>query len=118
MKKTLRVFWLLALAAVLTASLAVPALAAGICRNGDHLGRPVTTKIDATCTRPGKIVTKCSNCGEVVKTEQTTPAKGHKWGRWEVVREATCAVSGVRTRKCSVCGATEKKYDPKLKTHK
>lgn len=117
MRKTLRVFWLLALAAVLTASVAAPALAAGRCRNGDHLGQPVTTKTDATCTKPGKIVTKCSNCGEVVKTEQI-PAKGHKWGRWEVTREATCAVSGILTRTCSVCGGTEKKYESKLKTHK
>lgn len=33
--------------------------------------------------------------------------KGHTWGEWETVREATCTKTGLKTRSCTQCDMTE-----------
>ena len=43
----------------------------------------------------------CEVCGQAVEV------KGHSFGEWTVVREATKKVDGEKTRKCNNCGYTE-----------
>lgn len=112
MKRTLIKVTLLALLAALLAGLWVCAAQADA--EHTHKWTLVATRKAPTCTQAGTGLYRCS-CG-TQKTD-TIPATGHKWGKWEITRKATCAVSGIQTRKCSVCGAKENKYEPKLKTH-
>ena len=69
-----------------------------------------------TCTEDGSVeYWSCSDCGknfsdEVGEKEITTvtvPAKGHSFGEWQTVREATCMEEGEQTRSCSACGKVE-----------
>ena len=69
-----------------------------------------------TCTEDGSVeYWSCSDCGknfsdEVGEKEITTvtvPAKGHSFGEWQTVREATCMEEGEQTRSCSACGEVE-----------
>ena len=63
----------------------------------DHVaGEPETTA--ATCTQPGKTVTKCTICNEVM-SETTTDALGHDYGDWSA-DTATCTEGGSQTRTC------------------
>lgn len=68
---------------------------------------------EATCTKAGKKVQKCTVCGEVGKSETIT-AKGHTFGEWTTMKEATILKKGVSTRSCT-CGATETKSIAKKK---
>ncbi len=73
----------------------------------------VTEVVDPTCVDAGKIVEKCSMCGEVFSEEEDAehPATGvHTPGEPEIV-EPTATEEGTKTIKCSVCGevlSTEK----------
>ena len=49
----------------------------------------------------------CTGCGE--KKTEVIHATGHKFGDYEVTKEATCEAEGEQTRKCSDCGKTETK---------
>lgn len=64
-----------------------------------------------TCTKDGKAVLWCANCGDVT---QTYPALGHSWGDWTVREEATCASEGTRVRYCERC--QEAQTEPIAKT--
>ena len=66
---------------------------------------------DATCTEAGNIeYWTCSECEKLFKdsegTQETTEeytvieAKGHDWGEWTVVKEATEEEEGLETRTC------------------
>ena len=59
---------------------------------------------DATCSAEGSVTYFCV-CGE--KKTESIPRTKHKWGKWKIVREATCTKQGEQTRKCSVCGKKE-----------
>lgn len=72
----------------------------------------VTEVIDPTCVEAGKIVTKCSVCGEVFSEEvdEEHPATGHTPGEPEII-DPTATEDGSKTIKCTVCGevlSTEK----------
>ncbi|MGN0733103.1 MAG: FecR domain-containing protein [Emergencia sp.] len=65
-----------------------------------------TTKenVSATCVEYGKIVTKCSSCGEILSTETAAEPTGHTEAEVEG-KEATCTEAGLTAGvKCSVCG--------------
>jgi hypothetical protein len=51
------------------------------------------------------------SCKDTVKT---IPAAGHKYGDWELVKEATVDEEGSRERVCSVCNDKETQAIEKL----
>ena len=67
---------------------------------------------------------ECKNCGkfsadsegkELLKKEDlVTPAFGHSWSAWTVVKEATQTAEGEEVRVCDVCGETENRAIEKL----
>ena len=59
--------------------------------------------IAATCTVNGGYdeVVYCVNCpAEVSRTHVKTPAAGHNWGEWEVIKQATVSEEGLMRRVC------------------
>lgn len=70
---------------------------------------------EATCTEPGlsEVGFTCTVCGEPVDSVTTAvPAKGHTYGEWTVIKEATATVPGSRERTCSVCQNKETEEIP------
>lgn len=78
---------------------------------------------EATCEEDGCVAHyTCPVCGAVfadregakeLKPEDVTvKAKGHKWGDWTVVTDATESTDGQRQRTCSVCKKVEKQSIP------
>ena len=65
-----------------------------------------TVTIQPGCTTAGTKTFGCI-CG-ATKTENIDAA-GHKFGDWEIVKEATCTAEGREERVCSVCSAKEAK---------
>ena len=77
-------------------------------------------EVAATCTTDGSYdeVIYCTVCkAEISRESKTTPAAGHSFGAWTVVKEATCIAEGREERECSVCNAKEAKGIVKL-SHK
>lgn len=64
------------------------------------------TESEATCEEPGKEITICSECSEVVE-ERAIPAKGHSFTDWSVIVQATYRKPGSHERFCEVCGKVE-----------
>lgn len=71
-------------------------------------------EISPTCEEAGERSRSCldEGCGEKERVE--LPATGHKWGKQQVTKSATCEEPGVRERKCEVCGKTEQEELPVL----
>ena len=69
----------------------------------------VTTKVDATCTKSGYIISECA-CG--TQTSETIPAAGHDWGDWSETKAATTTEDGSEQRTCKTCGETETQTIP------
>ena len=66
----------------------------------------------AGCTTDGSYeeVICCAVCGEELSREvKTDPAKGHRWGDWQIVIPATEDAEGLARRVCSACGEEETK---------
>lgn len=61
--------------------------------------------VAATCTESGYAIFTCS-CGDSYR-EETSQAKGHSWGVWNVTVEPTVTKEGLKCRICEVCGAEE-----------
>ena len=62
----------------------------------------------ATCTATGLTEgQKCSVCGTVTVSQQTTPVLGHAMGNWVTTQAPTALADGVQTRTCSRCGYAE-----------
>ncbi len=60
--------------------------------------------IAATCTEKGyQAGTKCSVCNTVLTEGKELDPKGHSYGAWEVVTEATCTTAGEQKKTCT-CG--------------
>ncbi len=60
-----------------------------------------------TCTENGKTEGKhCSVCNTITVAQETVKAKGHSFGEWKTVKEATCTESGSKEGIC-VCGQKE-----------
>ena len=76
------------------------------------------SKIDATCTEFGKLVKKCSKCGDTITiTDLTATPKGHDHSILvETKREATCTLVGWGVYKCVRCDNTLEKAIP-MKDH-
>lgn len=72
----------------------------------------VVEEIEATCTEPTKVVSKCKNCG-VTKTEVKVvdgvkaEALGHDFST-VIVKKPTCVANGLSTKVCNRCSYTEK----------
>ena len=69
-------------------------------------------EVAATCTTDGSYdeVIYCTDChAEISRTKKIITAIGHKFGDWEIVKEATCTAEGREERECSVCSAKEDK---------
>ena len=64
----------------------------------------VTTKQDATCKAEGYVLSKCSLCGDEIRT--VLPKTAHAWDKGVVTTAATCTSTGVKTYTCSICGDT------------
>lgn len=63
----------------------------------------------ATCTETGLTEGKhCSVCNAVLVKQETIPAKGHTFGEWTTVKEATCTEAGTKE---AVCACGEKKTE-------
>ncbi len=63
-----------------------------------------TKKVDATCKTEGYVLSKCSICGNEIKT--TLPTTAHAWNEGVETTPATCTETGVKTFTCSICGDT------------
>ena len=69
-------------------------------------------RVEATCGKDGsyKLVTYCSVCSTVIKTEAKTIAAtgNHTWNDGEITVEPTCQTEGTKTYTCTAenCGAT------------
>lgn len=76
----------------------------------------VTDKaVEATCTEEGKTEgSHCSECGEVIKKQEATPALGHKWDEGIVTKQATYTSEGEKKFTCTVCKEVKTEAIPKL----
>ena len=64
----------------------------------------VTTKVGATCKQEGYVLSKCSLCGNEIKT--TLPTTAHAWNKGVETKPTTCTETGVKIFTCSICGDT------------
>ena len=69
------------------------------------------TKVEPSCTEQGYIEFKCE-CGDSYK-DNFVKAKGHLFGEWVVVKEATVTEEGQKMRTCE-CGEKETEKIDKL----
>ena len=75
----------------------------------------VVDAVDATCTETGLTEgSRCLICGEWFVEQEETPALGHNYGDWTVVKEATEQEDGLQQRTCSACGHVDEELIPKL----
>ena len=51
-------------------------------------------------------VHKCSMC-DYVDDIVTTQLTQHDWGKWEIIKKASCEENGIRRRVCSECGEVD-----------
>lgn len=73
--------------------------------------KPVTdAAIEATCQTEGKTEgSHCSLCGKILKTQRTVKVTGHKFGKWETIKEADFTSAEIQSRTCSVCKKSEQR---------
>ncbi len=78
----------------------------------------ITSKTTATCTADGEMTYTAKvtfNGKEYIATKVIADtAKGHSFGEWKTVIEATNEKDGKMIRECSACTAKEEKIIPKL----
>ena len=73
--------------------------------------------VEATCEQQGYTEYRCS-CGESYK-ENYIDAKGHSYGEWTKIKDATETEYGLEQRECSVCSHIDTQLIPLLShTHK
>ena len=62
---------------------------------------------------PDRLLTRkknCAVCGDELSREtKTDPARGHRWGDWQIVVPATEDAEGLARRVCAACGGEETK---------
>ena len=86
--------------------------------NSDEHNLTHFVAVDATCTEDGNVeYWYCSDCGkyfsdaeatiEVSRSDIIIPAKGHTYGEWKTIKEATCTEDGERSKECVVCHHVE-----------
>ena len=69
----------------------------------------------ATCTRAATILYTCKDCG--TQKAVTVGTASHKYGDWEIIKEATCYEYGIRSCECSVCGQGKTEFIPYADHH-
>ena len=75
----------------------------------------IDAAVDADCVNGGLTEgTHCPVCYKVFVAQKETDPAGHKYGDWEVVKEATKKAPGEEKRVCSVCGDVETRAIAKL----
>ncbi len=77
----------------------------------NHQSYEVTTP--STCETDGTVITYCSQCGEQLSSQITTPA-GHTFCAWEITKSATKTTEGEKERTCEICHYTDKEPVPRL----
>ncbi len=75
------------------------------CTSCDHSFGPWKIKREATCTKEGHKVRKCSKCK--MPLEASIKLKEHAFGDWSVTTAPSCNMPGVESRVCSECGTKE-----------
>ena len=117
-----RKLFLTAVTVIMIASCAIGFAACGDDTHEEHVLTHVAAT-EATCTENGNSeYWSCSDCGkyfsdaqattEISRSDTVVPAKGHTYGEWEIIKEATCTEDGTEERECSVCHATEQQAVP------
>ena len=77
--------------------------------NAHYHNFKLTDTVEATCEKEGSKIYTCS-CGET-KTEIIAKT-AHKYGDWEIIKEATETDTGLKSHKCTVCGNEETQTIP------
>ena len=66
-----------------------------------------------TCTENGMTDGSiCVACGETMVAQTTITMLGHRFGQWEIEKEATAEAPGEKVRVCVTCGETERELIP------
>ena len=71
------------------------------------------TRVEPTCEKNGSITYRCTECNEVMATEELK-ATGHTWDKGKVTTQPTTKTEGVKTYTCSVCKKTRTEPIAKL----
>lgn len=74
-----------------------------------------TTVIKPTCTEQGFTNHVCVNCGNSYK-DSYVYAKGHSFGNWTILVQATKYSAGIKQRTCTECGQKQTQTIPKTTT--
>ncbi len=77
-----------------------------------HKHEYIDEVVAPTCTEKGYTKHTCE-CGDTYNNSEIE-AKGHSFGEWEVVEEATEEEKGLKQRECTVCFEKEKEEIPML----
>ena len=92
-------------------SLEINIAAANPCRDGHD--EADDAEVAATCTQPGLTAGKhCARCGEVLVAQEETPALGHIWSDWKILKDASETDAGLEARYCEVCELEETREIP------
>ena len=74
--------------------------------------------VNATCTEKGLTEgSVCEICNETLVAQTEVAAKGHTYGDWKVVKEATTKEEGSRAKTCTACGNVITESIPKLESN-
>ena len=73
-------------------------------------------RVEPTCGKEGSydLVTYCTGCGEVTKTEKKTIAATgkHSYGNWVQTKAPTCTTDGEERQECKGCGHAQTRTVP------
>ena len=83
----------------------------------EHTKGPLEVTTEAGCETKGEKTAKCTECGEIMQTEEIDPL-GHEFSDWTIEKEASCKEEGSESRKCSRCGKTESRVVSATGNHK
>lgn len=66
--------------------------------------------VEATCTQTGCTAgVQCDDCLAILSGCEETPALGHYWGQWQVIKEMTPTADGLQRRACMRCQQIQSK---------
>ena len=71
-----------------------------------HTAGEFEVTVEPGCETKGEQIAKCTECGEIVKTEEIEPL-GHDFSDWSAVEGNSCYGDSSERRVCSRCGETE-----------
>ncbi|MBQ9467858.1 MAG: alpha-N-acetylglucosaminidase C-terminal domain-containing protein [Clostridia bacterium] len=86
----------------------------------EHVHTPVIDEsYPATCTEEGRTEgAHCSECGEIIKAQETIPPLGHLWDGGVITVSPTLQSEGVMTYTCQRCGSVHCEPIPAIeRTH-